>query len=63
MKDQITKYKKREKEFDNDCNSTFVYVHSDLMSRIITSSSGEKGRSEKKRQIILGVDQDLDYMI
>ena len=49
MKDQITKYKKREKEFDNDCNSTFVYVHSDLMSRIITSSSGEKGRSEKKR--------------
>ena len=48
MKDQITKYKKREKEFDNDCNSTFVYVHSDLMSRIITSSSGEKGRSEKK---------------
>ena len=31
----IRKYKRCEKELDNHSNSTFMYVHSDLMSRAI----------------------------
>ena len=42
------KYKRREKELDNDCNSSFVYERRDLMSRIIRKSRGEKGVDEKK---------------
>ena len=41
-KDQIRKYKRREKELDHNSTATFVYVHSDLMSKIIKNCSGEK---------------------
>ena len=66
-KDQISKYKRHEKEMDNDCNSTFMYVHSvhsDLlcmlivfMSRIIKHCRGKKGRGKKNKikYMILGV--------
>ena len=43
-KDQIRKYKRREKELDHN---SFVYVCSELMSRIIKNCRGEKN-SEKK---------------
>ena len=48
-KDQITKQKRREKELDNNSNSTFRYVSSDLMSRIIKSFRGEKRRQKENR--------------
>ena len=35
IKDQIKKYKRREKELDHNSTATFVYVRSDLMSKII----------------------------
>ena len=41
-KDQIRKYKRREKELDHNTSATFVYVRSDLMSRIIKNCRGEK---------------------
>ena len=41
-KDQIRKYKRREKELDHSSSATFVYVCSDLMSRIIKNCRGEK---------------------
>ena len=41
-KDQIRKYKRCEKELDHNPTATFVYVHSDLMSKIIKNCSGEK---------------------
>ena len=47
-KDQIRKCKRREKELDNNCNSTFVYDRSDLISRIIKNCRGEKRRPERK---------------
>ena len=47
-KDQIRKYKRREKDLDNNSNATFVYVRSDLMSRITKNCRGEKRRCEKK---------------
>ena len=43
-KDQIRKYKRREKELDHN---SFVYVCSEFMSRIIKNCRGEKN-SEKK---------------
>ena len=46
-KDQIRKYKRREKELDNDCNSTFMHVCSDHMSRMIKNWRGDKERREK----------------
>ena len=49
-KDQIRKYKTRKKELDRDSVSTFVYVRSDLMSKIIKSSIGEKGKGKKKKK-------------
>ena len=49
IKDQIRKYKTRKKELDRDNISTFVYVRSDLMSKIIKSSRGEKGKGKKKK--------------
>ena len=55
IKDQIRKYKTRKKELDRDNISTFVYVRSDLMSKIIKSSRGEKGKGKKKKRIIFGV--------
>ena len=48
-KDQITKQKRREKELDNNSNSTFRYVSSDLMSRMIKSFRGEKKRQKENR--------------
>lgn len=48
-KDQITKQKRREKELDNNSNSTFRYVSSDLMSRIIKSFRGKKKRQKENR--------------
>ena len=47
-KDQIRKYKRREGELDNESNSTFMYVRSDLMSRIIKKCRGKKGRNKKR---------------
>ena len=41
-KDQVKKYKRRENELDNNSNTTFVYVRSDLVSRIIKNCRGEK---------------------
>ena len=35
IKDQIRKYKRREKELDPNSTATFVYVRSDLLSIII----------------------------
>ena len=49
-KDQIRKYKRREKELDYNSAATFVYVRSDLMSRIIKNCRGEKRRDEKKKK-------------
>ena len=41
-RNQIRKYKRREKELDNGFNSTFMYVRSYLMSRIVKTFRGEK---------------------
>ena len=49
IKDQIRKYKRREKELDPNSTATFVYVRSDLLSRII-NCRGEKTRGEKKKK-------------
>ena len=51
-KDQIRKYKRREKELDHNSTATFMYVHSDLMSKIIKHFRGGKKRQKKR---ILGV--------
>ena len=51
IKDQIRKYKRREKELDPNSTATFVYVRSDLLSRII-NCRGEKTRGEKKKKKI-----------
>ena len=40
-KDQVKKQKRRENELDNNSNATFVYVRSDLVSRIIKNCRGE----------------------
>ena len=52
-KDQIRKYKRHEKELDHNSTATFVYVHSDLMSKIIKNCGGEK--QEARKLTILGV--------
>ena len=49
-KDQIRKYKRREKEFDLNSTATFVYVCSDLMSKIIKNCRGEKKEAKKKHK-------------
>ena len=61
-KDQIRKYKRREKELDHNSAATFVYVRSDLMSRIIKNCRGEK-KGAKKKNMISGVNLCLNYMI
>ena len=61
-KDQIRKRKKREKEWDHNSAATFVYVRSDLMSRIIKNCRGEK-KGAKKKNMISGVNLCLNYMI
>ena len=53
-KDEVEKYKRRENELDNNSNATFVYVRSDLMSRITKNCRGEK-KGRKKKYMILGV--------
>ena len=45
-KTQVKKYKRRGNELDNS-NATFVYVRSDLMSRIIKNCSSEKKGAKK----------------
>ena len=47
-KDQIRKYKRREKELNPNSTATFVYVRNDIMSRIIKNCRGEKRRGEKR---------------
>ena len=47
---QIRKYKRFEKELDDNCNATFVYVCSDLMSRIMKNYRREKRRGGKKKE-------------
>ena len=47
-KDQVKKYKSRENELDNNSNATFVYVGSDLMSRIIKSCRVQGWKKEQK---------------
>ena len=42
IKDQIRKYKRREKELDHNSTATLVYVRSDLISKIIKNCIGEK---------------------
>ena len=46
IKDQIRKYKRREKELDINCNATFVYVCSNLMSRIIKIVEVKKEKTD-----------------
>ena len=48
-KDQIRKHKRRKKELDNGCVCNFVYVRSDLVSRITKNCRGEK------KKMILGL--------
>ena len=48
-KDQIRKYKRREKELDHNSIATFVYICSDRTSRIIKNCRGEKKESKKKK--------------
>ena len=48
-KDQIRKYKRREKELDHNSAATFVYVRSDLMSRIIKNCRWKKKRQQKNK--------------
>ena len=48
-KDQIRKYKRREKELDHNSTATFVYVRSDLMSRIIKNCGGETKEGKHKQ--------------
>ena len=47
-KDQIRKYERREKELDHNSTATFVYVRSDLMSRITKSCRDEKKEAKKR---------------
>ena len=49
-KDQIRKYKRREKELDHNSTATFVYVCSDLMSKIIKNCRGEKKEAKTKKK-------------
>ena len=51
-KDQVKKYKRREKELDHNSTATFINVLSNLMSRIIKNCRGENKRgthTQKKR--------------
>ena len=46
-KNQSRKYKRRQKELDHSSSATFVYVCSDLMSKMIKNCIGEKKRHKK----------------
>ena len=45
-KDQIRKYKRHKRELDDNSTATFMYVCSNLMSRIIKHCRGEKKESK-----------------
>ena len=47
-KDQMRRYKRREKELDHNSTATFVYVRSDL---IIKNCKGVKKRKKKKLDV------------
>ena len=47
-KDQIRKYKRREKELDHNYTANFVYVRRDLMSKKIKNCRGEKKEIKTK---------------
>ena len=47
-KDQIRKYKRREKELDHNYTANFVYVRRDLMSKKIKNCRGEKKEIKRK---------------
>ena len=47
-KDQIGKHERCGKELSDKCNATFVYVCSDLMSRIIKIVKTKKMDEKKK---------------
>ena len=61
-KEQIRKYKRGEKQLDHNSTASFVYVCSDLISKIIKNCRGEK-KEAKKTSTILGVNEGLNYMI
>ena len=44
-----TKDERREKELDHNSTASFVYVRSDVMSKIIKNCRGEKKRQKNKR--------------
>ena len=48
-KNQSRKYKRRQKELDHNSSATFVYVCSDLMSKMIKNCRGQKKRSIKNK--------------
>ena len=50
-KDQIKTYKKRRKELGNERNFTFVYICSDLMSRIIKKILEVKKEEVEKKEM------------
>ena len=50
-KDQIKTYKKRKKELGNEHNFTFVYICSDLMSRIIKKILEVKKEEAEKKEM------------
>ena len=50
-KDQIKTYKKRKKELGNERNFTFVYICSDLMSRIIKKILEVKKEEVEKKEM------------
>ena len=57
------KSERNEKELNKTfTKSKHVFVRSDLMTRIIKNSRGEKKRDEKKN-MILEVNYDLNYTI
>ena len=48
-KNQSRKDKRRQKELDHNSSATFVYVCSDLMSKMTKNCRGEKKRSIKSK--------------
>ena len=50
-KDQIKTYKKRKKELGNERNFTFVYICSDLISRIIKKILEVKKEEVEKKEM------------
>ena len=53
-KDRVKKYKRYERELDNNSNTTFVYIRCNLMSRIMKNCRGQEKKSRKKKCMIIG---------